>query len=350
MPGLAGTGLEKAAQGRLRVPARHVAADRHRRRRLHHQRVPEAHSFVEALKEEWRDIIATKSALFAYTQIERPTHEQYIATFCKLSETIDNMRSVYQNVGETDDLIGLYPYAPLHDMRRALQTLDPRKTRRARCRGAQPRARRHPAVVLRAARDVPGGAGPRGAGPPAADLGRAPRQEGGSTGWARRAQERQRARQDRTPSPDPRIDEMLAELYDKENPTAKPWRQPGRECPRRLPPTAAVAKVHRSPASARHKSVNWLAKPTSLSSAAQLLSFAAAQRSLSSIMNVFLRPALVRENAALDTAYDQWRWCIFRDEFSMTQLGAFVPLAVLRRNKFPNCCQVTRRSRLISVR
>ena len=42
-------------------------------------------SFVEALKEEWRDIIATKSALFAYTQLERPTVEQYIATFCKLS-------------------------------------------------------------------------------------------------------------------------------------------------------------------------------------------------------------------------------------------------------------------------
>ena len=84
-------------------------------------------SFVEGLKEEWRDIIATKSALFAYTQLERPTLDQYIATFCKLSETIDNMRSVYQNVGETGDLIGLYPYAPLHDMRRALQTLDPRK-------------------------------------------------------------------------------------------------------------------------------------------------------------------------------------------------------------------------------
>ena len=38
------------------------------------------------------------------------------------------MRSVYRNVGETNGLIGLYPYAPLHDMRRALQTLDPRKT------------------------------------------------------------------------------------------------------------------------------------------------------------------------------------------------------------------------------
>ena len=84
-------------------------------------------SFIEGLKEEWRDIIATKSVLFAYTQTEQPSTEQYIDTFCKLSETIDNMRSVYQNVGETGDLVGLYPFAPLHDMRRALQTLDPRK-------------------------------------------------------------------------------------------------------------------------------------------------------------------------------------------------------------------------------
>jgi hypothetical protein len=37
------------------------------------------------------------------------------------------MRIVYRNVGETAELIGLYPFEPLHDMRRALQTLDPRK-------------------------------------------------------------------------------------------------------------------------------------------------------------------------------------------------------------------------------
>jgi hypothetical protein len=49
--------------------------------------------------------------------------------------------------------------------------------------------------------------------------------KGGSTGWARRTQDRQRARQDREASPDPRIDEMLAQLYAKENATAKPWRQ-----------------------------------------------------------------------------------------------------------------------------
>lgn len=82
-------------------------------------------SFIDSLKTEWRDIVATKSTVFAYTQIERPTEEQYMWAFCKLSETIDNMRIVYRNVGETDDKIGLYPYVPLHDMRRAFQTLDP---------------------------------------------------------------------------------------------------------------------------------------------------------------------------------------------------------------------------------
>jgi hypothetical protein len=183
-------------------------------------------SFVEGLKEEWRDIIATKSALFAYTQLERPTLEQYIATFCKLSETIDNMRSVYQNVGETGDLIGLYPYAPLHDMRRALQTLDPRKNpnpdtdtrnlvrdailqsfyalRETFLEELDLEEPDHPLLISSGRRA----------------------KKSGSTGTARRAQDRQRVRQDRVAPPDPRIDEMLAQLYAKENATAKPWRQP----------------------------------------------------------------------------------------------------------------------------
>jgi hypothetical protein len=182
-------------------------------------------SFVEGLKEEWRDIIATKSALFTYTQLEHPTFEQYIATFCRLSETIDNMRSVYRNVGETGTMIGLYPYAPLHDMRRALQTLDPRKNNpdlesRNLVRDAilqsfyalretfleeldleQPD---HPLLI----------SGGRRA------------KKSGSTGGARRAEDRQRTRQDREASPDPRIDALLAQLHAKEESTAKPWRQP----------------------------------------------------------------------------------------------------------------------------
>jgi hypothetical protein len=194
-------------------------------------------SFIDALKEEWRDIIAAKSALFSYTQLEQPTLDQYLATFCTLSETIDNMRSVYRNVGETDDLVGLYPYAPLHDMRRALQTLDPRKVpspgpdarnlardailqsfyalRETFLEELDLEAPDHPLLISGGRRS----------------------KASGSTRGARRAQERQRTVRDRLPSPgDPRIDAMLAELYEKENRTAKPWRQ----ATAGAPPAAAV--------------------------------------------------------------------------------------------------------------
>jgi hypothetical protein len=182
-------------------------------------------SFVEALKEEWRDIIATKSALFSYTQLERPTPEEYIATFCKLSETIDNMRSVYQNVGETDELIGLYPFAPLHDMRRALQTLDPRKNpnvdaeTRALVRDATLQSFYALRETFLEELDLEAPANPL-------LISSRRAKKSGAAGWARRAQDRQRAYQSRTPSPDPRIDALLAQLFDRENQTAKPWRQP----------------------------------------------------------------------------------------------------------------------------
>jgi hypothetical protein len=192
-------------------------------------------SFIEGLKEEWRDIIATKSALFTYTQLERPTLDQYVATFCRLSETIDNMRSVYQNVGETGDLIGLYPYAPLHDMRRALQTLDPRKNPNpdAEARNLVRDAILQSFYALRETfleeldLEEPDH-------PLLISSGRRVKRSG-STGSARRAQDRQRTRQDRVAPPDPRIDALLAQVYDKENSTAKPWRQPVAEPPRAAP-------------------------------------------------------------------------------------------------------------------
>jgi hypothetical protein len=83
--------------------------------------------FVASLEQEWRGIVSTKNALYAYCETADTSPQAYIAAFCRISESLDNMRIVYRNVGETDRLIGLYPYAPLHDMRRALQTLDPRK-------------------------------------------------------------------------------------------------------------------------------------------------------------------------------------------------------------------------------
>jgi hypothetical protein len=83
-------------------------------------------AFIESLKAEWADILKSKSAVLTFLHNDTPTHDAYVAAFMALSETIDNMRVVYKNVGETDELIGIYPYAPLHDMRRVLQTLDPK--------------------------------------------------------------------------------------------------------------------------------------------------------------------------------------------------------------------------------
>ncbi|HJZ33106.1 MAG TPA: hypothetical protein VKF35_18440 [Hyphomicrobiaceae bacterium] len=183
-------------------------------------------SFIAALKEEWRDIIAAKSALFSYTQLERPTLERYLATFCQLSETIDNMRSVYQNVGETGELVGLYPYAPLHDMRRALQTLDPRKNAEP---GAEARALVRDAILqsfyaLRETflEELDLAEPDR---PLLISAGRRDKASG-ATAAASRRQARQRARQDRSQPADRRIEELLTELNQREQETAKPWRQP----------------------------------------------------------------------------------------------------------------------------
>jgi hypothetical protein len=172
--------------------------------------------FVESLEEEWRNIVRTKSVLLTYC--EKPYHatDDYLAAFARISETIDTMRIVYKNAGETDGLVGLYPYAPLHDMRRVLETLDPRlpeqasEEKRKLVRDAIHQAfyalretfleeldleqPSNPLLISGARRmKTPGAAMP-----------------------ALVLQDKQRQRQDRTPPPRPDIEELLAELREKE--------------------------------------------------------------------------------------------------------------------------------------
>lgn len=85
-------------------------------------------TFLQSLREQWREIVNTKAALIYFCHLEEVTLDDYLRTARQLSECIDNMRIVYANVGETDDLVGLYPYAPLHHMRLTLEALDPRRT------------------------------------------------------------------------------------------------------------------------------------------------------------------------------------------------------------------------------
>jgi hypothetical protein len=83
-------------------------------------------NFLQSLREQWREIVQAKASLIYYCHVSDPTLEDYLDAARELSECIDNMRIVYANVGETDELVGLYPYSPLHHMRIVMEKLDPR--------------------------------------------------------------------------------------------------------------------------------------------------------------------------------------------------------------------------------
>lgn len=85
-------------------------------------------NFVNSLEREWRGIVQTKTALYKFAERQAPSVEHYLEAYCAISATLDNMRICYKNVGETDRLVGLYPYEPLHDMRRLIQSIDPRSS------------------------------------------------------------------------------------------------------------------------------------------------------------------------------------------------------------------------------
>jgi hypothetical protein len=83
-------------------------------------------TFLQNLREQWREIVQAKASLIYYCHLPNPSLDDYLDAARQLSECIDNMRIVYANVGETDELIGLYPYSPLHHMRVEMEKLDPR--------------------------------------------------------------------------------------------------------------------------------------------------------------------------------------------------------------------------------
>jgi hypothetical protein len=181
--------------------------------------------FLNALKEEWRNIVKAKSSLFTFTQRAAPSQEEYFAAFCTISESLDNMRAVYANVGENRSQIGLYPYAPLHDMRRALQSIEPEAGREV---SAEDRKLARDAILqsFYALRETfleeldleaPDN-------PLLIHNGRRMKKPG-APGWAKRRQTRQHRYQNRVAPADARITSFLTALYDREQSTAKPWRE-----------------------------------------------------------------------------------------------------------------------------
>jgi len=183
-------------------------------------------TFVQNLEQEWRGIVKTRSKLYAYCEQAYPTADDYVAVYCRISETLDNMRIIYRNVGETDTLVGLYPYAPLHDMRRALQTLDPRRSGNP---TPEQRALARDAILqsffaLRETfLDELDLASPDN--PLLIHSGRRLKKPG-APAWARFVQDRQRRQQDKDPVTRPDIDAFLNRLYVAEEGPAEPVKAP----------------------------------------------------------------------------------------------------------------------------
>ncbi len=79
--------------------------------------------FVASLRSLWAPLIEAKTMLLRYASDPDPTWDKYQDAYDSLSRAIDDVRSVYRNYGESKEYKGLYPYEPMHDMRKALREL-----------------------------------------------------------------------------------------------------------------------------------------------------------------------------------------------------------------------------------
>jgi len=99
--------------------------------------------FVQMLRALWSQIIVAKNEVIQYAHDPVLTRDKYARAFNEVSRAIDEVRSVYRNVGESDERVGVYPYEPLQDMLRALTQLGfgaPTDGQRANCRARVVRA------------------------------------------------------------------------------------------------------------------------------------------------------------------------------------------------------------------
>ncbi len=93
-------------------------------------------AFLVSLRDLWHQCIDAKADIIDCTQAAERDPAQLAKAQRSISIAIDKMRVVYRNVGETEARIGLFPFEPLHDMRKALDALaqaDGTDTQRAEC-------------------------------------------------------------------------------------------------------------------------------------------------------------------------------------------------------------------------
>jgi hypothetical protein len=74
--------------------------------------------FIDNLRKEWVEIVEAKTNLIMFCKSPSHGAKEAIEAWGRLSVVIDRMRVIYRNVHESKSRLGLYPYEPLHDMRK----------------------------------------------------------------------------------------------------------------------------------------------------------------------------------------------------------------------------------------
>jgi hypothetical protein len=80
-------------------------------------------AFLAAMRALWSHMINAKTAMLAYTDMPTRPDDAYRDAYREISRAIDEMRTVYRNVGEDANHRGWFPYEPLHDMRKIFEAL-----------------------------------------------------------------------------------------------------------------------------------------------------------------------------------------------------------------------------------
>jgi hypothetical protein len=80
-------------------------------------------AFLVALRACWSHLIDARTSMHAYLSTPDKSAELYGRAYREISRAIDEVRTVYRNVGEDADHIGWYPYEPVNDMLKAFESV-----------------------------------------------------------------------------------------------------------------------------------------------------------------------------------------------------------------------------------
>lgn len=80
-------------------------------------------AFTAALRQMWGNLIESVNQARQFTFENYPTQKIYGEALKALSKSIDEVRGVYCNIGESNNSIGLYPYESLKEIQKAISEL-----------------------------------------------------------------------------------------------------------------------------------------------------------------------------------------------------------------------------------